>query len=117
LSGLEKLPVHFAEDFKTFASNISHKGLNTIQKTFTSNSFANSNAMMIVMNHPVLDLILDILKALEISELILIRSVFTTMIKVQQNIVIVLITELNELHDDMNPFSLPFLDQTHTKFP
>jgi hypothetical protein len=82
LSGLEKLPVHFAEDFKTFASNISHEGLNTIQKTFISNSFDNSNAMMMVINHPVLDLIHDILNALEISELILIKFVFTTMIKV-----------------------------------
>jgi hypothetical protein len=39
------------------------------------------------------------------------------MIKVEPDRVVVLIAELDELdalHDDMNPFSLPFLDQTHT---
>jgi hypothetical protein len=81
--GLENLPVCFDQDFQTFASNISHEDLDTIQKTFTSNSFDNSNAMMMVMNHPVLDLILDILNGLEIGDLILIGSVFTTMIKIQ----------------------------------
>jgi uncharacterized protein YkvS len=87
---------------------------------FTSSASENPKAVMMVMNHPVLDVILDVLKRFEIGELILMESVFTTMIKVQQNSVIVLIAELdefNELHDDMNPFSLPFRHRTHSSFP
>jgi hypothetical protein len=106
LSGRAKLPVCVAENFKTFASNISRKCLHAIQKIFTSISFDMSNAVMMVMNHPVLDLITVILNAFEIGELILIGSVFTTMIKVQQNIIVVLIAELNELNDDMNQLVL-----------
>jgi hypothetical protein len=108
LLDLEKPLVPVAENFKTFASNISHEGLNAIQKTFTYNSSDSPNAMMMVINHLILDLILDVLNAFEINELILVGSVFIIMIKVQQNIIIVLIAELDELNDDMNLFFFSF---------
>jgi hypothetical protein len=84
LPDLGKLPLHFVEDLRTFASNISDENLDTIQTIFTFISSNSSNAVMMVMNHLVLDLIFDILNAFEIGELILITAIFTTMIKVQQ---------------------------------
>jgi hypothetical protein len=72
---------------------------------------------MIVMNHPILHVILDLLNTLEIGELILIASVSMATIKVQQNNAIVLIADFDEFHDDMNPSLLPFLDQTQRTLP
>jgi hypothetical protein len=47
---------------------MTHEHPDAVHKTFTSNSFDSSNAVMMVMNHPVLDLIRDILNAPEIVQ-------------------------------------------------
>jgi hypothetical protein len=66
--------VSFAKDFKISISNVSLESLDVIQKVFTLRSSDNPNIVMMVVNHPVVDSILDVLNAPEIIELILIRS-------------------------------------------
>jgi hypothetical protein len=113
LPGLKEPILLFAEDFKEALSTVSFHGLEVIQRALSSNP---DQPIVLIGNHPVLDSILDILNAPRIGNSILIGSGFTTMITVTHYIKILLIAELEELYDVRNPFSLPFLDQTHTTF-